>query len=252
MKQFLRTVSNSLGVFSQKYRLLPPSFSFLSTMEEREGGEGKGAGRPCTVAGRRAHGRARRSPPPPGRGDGGARGNTGRGGPPLGDGEVRERGPARTGKWKKRRKPRCNNGAGSPDKKTSPEPRRKMPIGTNRLSDRRIEDTRMKLSMRQTQRYPQIPPTTLGSKVIAHESCHRSWNRPELRRAISGVSDLDWGWSLKFRKGLDERILAIYIVRVLRYFIFYNYPIFKTKSNFRKRLKSFLISEKYLKGSKNF
>jgi hypothetical protein len=71
-------------------------------------------------------------------------------------------------------------------------------LRTNRRSDRRIEGTGMKLLTRQTQRYPRILPTMHGLKVIAH----RSWNGPELRRAISGVSDLDWGWGFKIWKGI--------------------------------------------------
>jgi hypothetical protein len=96
--------------------------------------------------------------------------------------------------------------------------------------------------------YPRIPPTTHESKVIARQS----WNRPELRRAILGVSDLGWGWCFEIRKGLYKRIPAIYILQGFEDILFFrNYPIFKIKSNFRKRLKSFLISETYLEGSKN-
>jgi hypothetical protein len=58
-------------------------------------------------------------------------------------------------------------------------------LGTNHRSDRRIEGKGTKLSIRQTQRYPQIPPMTHRSKLIARRSCRRL----ELRRAISGVSD---------------------------------------------------------------
>jgi hypothetical protein len=83
-------------------------------------------------------------------------------------------------------------------------------LGTNCWSDRRIEGTGTKLSTRRTKRYPRIPPTTHGLKVITQ----RSWNRPELRRTIPGVSDLNWERGFKIRKRLDERFQAIYIARV--------------------------------------
>jgi hypothetical protein len=51
----------------------------------------------------------------------------------------------------------------------------------NRRSNQRIESVRAKISTRRKQQYPQIPPTTHGSKVIACRSCRSSWNRPDLR-----------------------------------------------------------------------
>jgi hypothetical protein len=105
------------------------------------------------------------------------------------------------------------NNIGKAHRRRNPRPRRWQihRLRTNRQSDRRNEGTWTKLSTRRMQRYPQIPPTTHGSKVIARRSYHRSWNRPELRRAITGVSDLNWGRGFEIRKGLDERIPTIYI-----------------------------------------
>jgi hypothetical protein len=82
---------------------------------------------------------------------------------------------------------------------------------------------------------------------------------PELETSRTSVSN---SGSIRSRLGMEFRIskrtrwedssyIYIYIARVWRYFIFSNYPIFKIISNFKKRLKSFLISEKYPKGSKN-
>jgi hypothetical protein len=59
--------------------------------------------------------------------------------------------------------------------------------------------------------------TKQGSKEIAR----RSWNRLELRRAILGVSDLDWRWGFKIGKGLDERIHTIYIFLVFEDILFF-------------------------------
>jgi hypothetical protein len=146
-----------------------------------------------------------------------------------------ERGKGERGYMRGREKTKnfmYNNGRGLTREggvRRSWEEKRWLP--TNRRSDRRIEGTRTKLSTRRTQRYPQIPPMMHGSKVIARRSCHRSCNRPELRRAIPSVTDLNWGDDFKIWKGLDERVLAIYvyIARVWRYFIFHNYTIFKIK-----------------------
>jgi hypothetical protein len=94
---------------------------------------------------------------------------------------------------------------------------------------------------------------THGLEVIARRSCRRSWNRPELRRAIPGVSGLDWGWGFEIWKGLDERIPAIYILLGLEFILFFVIiPFLNLKVISEKRLKSFLISENYLEGSKNF
>jgi hypothetical protein len=89
-----------------------------------------------------------------------------------------------------------------------------------------------------------------GLKVIARCSFRRSWNHPKLRWAIPEIVDRIWEYGFKIGKGLGERVPAIYISRVRRHFIFHNKPMFKIKI-ITKRLKSFLMSEKYLEGSKN-
>jgi hypothetical protein len=94
-------------------------------------------------------------------------------------------------------------------------------LRTNCQSDRWIEGTWTKVLTRRTQRYPQILPTTHRSKVIARWSYRWSWNRPELRFAIPGVSDLNWGRGFKIRKGLDERIPGIYILLWLEDILFF-------------------------------
>jgi len=50
-----------------------------------------------------------------------------------------------------------------------------------------------------------------GLGVIARRSCRRSWNRPELRRAIPGARDWIWGKRLVFWNGLDEMKPDMYI-----------------------------------------
>jgi hypothetical protein len=125
-----------------------------------------------------------------------------------------------------------------------------------RRPDRQIEGTGTKLSKRRTERYPRIPQTTYESKVIARRSCHWSWNRPELRRAIPSVSDLDWEWGFEFRKELDERILHthtyIYILLGFKDILFFVIiPFLKLKVISKKTEIVFNI-RKYLEGSKNY
>jgi hypothetical protein len=74
-------------------------------------------------------------------------------------------------------------------------------------SNRRTECAATKPSTRQTQRYPRIPQTMHGLGVIAR----RSWNRPELRRAIPGARDWIWRKRFVFWNGLDEMKLDMYI-----------------------------------------
>jgi hypothetical protein len=63
--------------------------------------------------------------------------------------------------------------------------------------------------------------------------------------------DLDWGWGFESRKGLDERIPAIYILLGFEDILFFVIILFlELKSNFRKRLKSFSIYEKISKAPK--
>jgi hypothetical protein len=72
--------------------------------------------------------------------------------------------------------------------------------GSNRLTERAAT----KSSTRRTQRYPWIRQTMHGLGVIARRSCRRSWNRPELRRAIPGARDWIWGKHFVLWNGLDE------------------------------------------------
>jgi hypothetical protein len=58
-----------------------------------------------------------------------------------------------------------------------------------RGSNRRTERAATKPSTRRTQRYPRIRQTMHELRVIARQSCRRSWNRPKLRRAIPGARD---------------------------------------------------------------
>jgi hypothetical protein len=61
-------------------------------------------------------------------------------------------------------------------------------------------------------------------------SCRRIWNRPELRRAISGIGERTWGNDFDIWKGLGERVLAIYrFLGFEDFFIFHNKCIFKIK-----------------------
>jgi hypothetical protein len=73
-----------------------------------------------------------------------------------------------------------------------------------RGSNRRTECAATKPSTRRRQRYPRIPQTMQGSGVIARRSCRRSWNRPELRRAIPGARNRIWRKCFVFWNGLDE------------------------------------------------
>ena len=79
--------------------------------------------------------------------------------------------------------------------------------GSNRWTERAAT----KPSTRRTQRYPRIPQTMHGLGVIARRSCRRSWNRPELRRAIPGARDWIWRKRFVFWNGLDEMKPDIYI-----------------------------------------
>ena len=80
-----------------------------------------------------------------------------------------------------------------------------------RGSNRRTERAATKPSTRRTQRYPRIRQTMHGLGVIARRSCRRSWNRPELRRAIPGARDWIWGKRFVFWNGLDEMKPDMYI-----------------------------------------
>jgi hypothetical protein len=76
------------------------------------------------------------------------------------------------------------------DPRRSREEIRRLP--EIRGSNRQTERAATKPSTRRTQRYPRIPQTMHGLGVIAR----RSWNCPELRRAIPGARD--WIWRKRF------------------------------------------------------
>jgi hypothetical protein len=112
-----------------------------------------------------------------------------------------------------------NNGGKAHRRRNSRRSREQIRrLTKNYRSDRRIEGTGTKILTRRMQPYPRIPSTTHRLKVIARQSCRRSWNRPKLRRAIPGVLDLDWRRGFEIQKGLDERIPAIYILLGMKIF----------------------------------
>jgi hypothetical protein len=76
-----------------------------------------------------------------------------------------------------------------------------------RGSNRRTKRVGTKPSTRRTQRYPRIRQTMYGLGVIAR----RSWNRPELRRAIPEARDWIWRKRFVFWNGLDEMKPDMYI-----------------------------------------
>jgi hypothetical protein len=98
---------------------------------------------------------------------------------------------------------------GEEDPRRSREEIRRLP--EIRGSNRRTECAATKPSTRQTQRYPRIRQTMHGLGVIARRSCRRSWNRPELRRAIPGARDWIWRKRFMFWNGLDEMKPDMYI-----------------------------------------
>jgi hypothetical protein len=103
-------------------------------------------------------------------GERGLRRGGGGGAPPPGKMRGGRGRPCTDGKIKKRRNPRYNNGGGSPKKTTLAGAEHKI------VDWRQTKGTTTKLSARQMQRYPRIPPTMHGSKLIARRSCRRSWN----------------------------------------------------------------------------
>jgi hypothetical protein len=98
---------------------------------------------------------------------------------------------------------------GEEDPRRSREEIRRLP--EIRGSNRRIERAATKPSTRRTQRYPRIPQTMHRLGVIARRSCRRSWNRPELRRAIPGARDWIWRKRFVFGNWLDEMKPDMYI-----------------------------------------
>ena len=98
----------------------------------------------------------------------------------------------------------------SPEETTSSKPRQIRRLTEIQRSDRRTGRVQMKPSMRRTQ-HLRIPLTMHGLRVIARRSCRRSWNRPELRRAIPGARNWIWMNRFVFWNGLDEMKLDMYI-----------------------------------------
>jgi hypothetical protein len=84
----------------------------------------------------------------------------------------------------------------------------KKNVDWGRTIGRTDESKALGRTLDETNAYPRIPLTTHGSKVNAR----RSWNSPELRRAIPGIMDLNWRSGFEIRKGLGERVPAIYIL----------------------------------------
>jgi hypothetical protein len=110
-----------------------------------------------------------------------------------------------------------------------------------RGSNRRTERTATKPSTRRTQRYPRIPQTMHGLGVIAR----RSWNRPELRRAIPGARDWIRRKRFVFWNGLDEMKPDMYIYlgfgRDKKFGLIQILPFFKI----RKSLEIHILCSKY-------
>jgi hypothetical protein len=123
----------------------------------------------------------------------------------------REREVAQGGEKKRRTRVEIHGG-GSPGKKTLAGAEAKS-FDCRRFggSNRRTEHAATKPSMRRTQWYPWIRQTMHGLGVIARRSCRRSWNRPELRRAIPGAKDRIWRKRFVFWNGLDEMKPDMYI-----------------------------------------
>jgi hypothetical protein len=92
-------------------------------------------------------------------------------------------------------------------RRPSPEPRGNPRLPKIRGSNRRTERAATKPSTRRTQRYPRIRQTMHRLGVIAR----RSWNRPELRRAISRARDWIWRKCFVFWNGLEEMKPDMYI-----------------------------------------
>jgi hypothetical protein len=94
---------------------------------------------------------------------------------------------------------------GEEDSRRSREEIRRLP--EIRGSNQRTECAATKPSTIRTQRYPRIRQTMHGLGVIAR----RSWNRPELRRAIPGARDWIRRKRFVFWNGLDEMKPDMYI-----------------------------------------
>jgi hypothetical protein len=110
--------------------------------------------------------------------------------------------------WRKRRT-RMDELTGEKDSRRSRKEIRRLPEIQG--SNLRTERAATKPSMRRTQRYPRIRQTIHGLGVIARRSYHRSWNRSELRRAISGARDWIWRNRFMFWNRLDEMKSDMYL-----------------------------------------
>src|SRR5688572_15887412 len=87
-----------------------------------------------------------------------------------------------------------------------------------------------------------------GLGVIARRSCRRSWNRPELRRAIPGARDWSWGKRFVFCNGLDEMKPDMYIYLGFGRDKNSDFTIFKI----RKRLEIHILCSKYYRHFQKF
>jgi hypothetical protein len=130
----------------------------------------------------------------------------------AGEGEGRVRGPLR-GRENEEHEETLGTTmevlTGKEDSRQSREEIRRLP--EIRRSNRRTERAATKPSTRRTQRYHRIRQTMHGLGVIARRSCRRSWNRPELRRAIPGAMYWIWRKRFVFWNGLDEMKPDMYI-----------------------------------------
>jgi hypothetical protein len=172
------------------------------SMKGKEEGEGRGAshrggGAAADAARRRLvrGGAAATGGVRWGRGRGGGRGHGG-GTPPSGERAETGRGCA-CGREKNRELHGQQWRRAHRTRRGSPELRIKSSIGSEPTVGSTNQTHRDKLSMRRTQRYPRILPTTHRLKVIDRRSYHRSWNHRELRRAIPGIVDRIWGNSFE-------------------------------------------------------
>jgi hypothetical protein len=192
------------------HRLLPLFIFFLPSMEERGREEERAAQGEDEVgpAGGRRGRMGREGCGHPRRGGARGRRSTGTRAPPAatataaGEGKQRGKGAA-AGKGEVRVREALHGReneeheetlgttmevlTGEEDPRRSRDEIRRLPEiwGSNRRTERAVT----KPSTRRTQRYPRIPQTMHGLRVIARRSCRPSWNRPELRRAIPGARD---------------------------------------------------------------
>jgi hypothetical protein len=171
-------------------------------MEERGEGEGLRMGRPSRARPHRAAARGRRRQEGETEGEGRRR---------WGTWGKSEGGPAQTGKRRTRKNPRYNNGGSHRGRRPSPEPRTNPSIAgdsgvqsTNRTHpDEALDETNAAVPS------DSADDARIGSN--SRWSCRRSWNRPELRRAISGARDQIWRKRFVFLNGLDEMKPNMYI-----------------------------------------